>query len=435
MERVGVGRARPTILAGDEQHATVTIRPPRLADEPGTTIDRPPGPPGRLRRQLASPSSWSTVAMGATVVIAGLIALIVWNFYVGAFLMLVGCLYVAMVVRRGNQWRSAALARGSEPRQPIRSPPMDSQGGRKGLEVAGNAPVCVDCGGLCHPVVARAARGLGGGRRRRLPVRGLSRPVGRRARGRGQRSLRLTAGQASPSHPGHRCRRRNRSAPKPVGPMGGSGQCGRAGDRAGSARATAGRARAGGDTPTDGRPEVQGGDLQRPGQPRRASTAPPSSTCSPAAAPWASRPCRGARRTPRSPTSRSRPGDPRPSRPTWRATCGLGPIESRRVAGRDRRTRAGLRGRSATRAGAGTSRCSTRPTRSTAGTCWSSCIAGSAGRGSRSSSRTVSIDDPPAGWRVVRPAAVRPDYRLDPRGVLGSMRCPQSEPVNRPGQG
>jgi len=54
--------------------------------------------------------NWLTVlvidgAMGAAVVVAGLIALIVWNFYVGAFLMLVGCLYVAMVVRRGNQWR------------------------------------------------------------------------------------------------------------------------------------------------------------------------------------------------------------------------------------------------------------------------------------------------------------------------------------------
>jgi hypothetical protein len=44
-------------------------------------------------------------AMGAIVVVAGLIALIVWNFFLGAFLMLVGCLYVAMVVRRGERWR------------------------------------------------------------------------------------------------------------------------------------------------------------------------------------------------------------------------------------------------------------------------------------------------------------------------------------------
>jgi len=60
--------------------------------------------------RAAYAANWLTVlvvdgAMGAAVVIAGLIALIVWNFYVGAFLMLVGCLYVAMVVRRGNQWR------------------------------------------------------------------------------------------------------------------------------------------------------------------------------------------------------------------------------------------------------------------------------------------------------------------------------------------
>jgi len=44
-------------------------------------------------------------AMGVVVVVAGLIALVVWNFYLGAFLMLVGCLYVAMVVRRGERWR------------------------------------------------------------------------------------------------------------------------------------------------------------------------------------------------------------------------------------------------------------------------------------------------------------------------------------------
>jgi len=54
--------------------------------------------------------NWRTVlavdaAMGAVVVVAGLIALIAWNFYLGAFLMLVGCLYVAMVVRRGERWR------------------------------------------------------------------------------------------------------------------------------------------------------------------------------------------------------------------------------------------------------------------------------------------------------------------------------------------
>src|SRR4051794_35033404 len=66
--------------------------------------DRLPGP------RAAYAVNWLTVlvvdgAMGAAVVVAGLIALVVWNFYVGAFLMLVGCVYVAMVVRRGDQWR------------------------------------------------------------------------------------------------------------------------------------------------------------------------------------------------------------------------------------------------------------------------------------------------------------------------------------------
>jgi hypothetical protein len=43
--------------------------------------------------------------MGLAVVVAGLIALIAWNFWVGAFLMLCGCAYVAMVGRRADQWR------------------------------------------------------------------------------------------------------------------------------------------------------------------------------------------------------------------------------------------------------------------------------------------------------------------------------------------
>jgi hypothetical protein len=66
--------------------------------------DELPGP------RVAYAVNWMAVlaadaAMGMVVVVAGLIALIVWNFYLGAFLMLVGCLYVAMVVRRGERWR------------------------------------------------------------------------------------------------------------------------------------------------------------------------------------------------------------------------------------------------------------------------------------------------------------------------------------------
>ena len=78
--------------------------PPPAGDDHDRDDDRLPGP------RAAYAINWLTVlavdaAMGLAVVVAGLIALIVWNFYVGAFLMLVGCLYVAMVVRRGDQWR------------------------------------------------------------------------------------------------------------------------------------------------------------------------------------------------------------------------------------------------------------------------------------------------------------------------------------------
>ena len=77
---------------------------PESAESGDDEPDRRPGP------RAAYAVNWTTVlavdaAMGAAVVVAGLIALIVWNFYVGAFLMLVGCLYVAMVVRRGDRWR------------------------------------------------------------------------------------------------------------------------------------------------------------------------------------------------------------------------------------------------------------------------------------------------------------------------------------------
>ena len=44
-------------------------------------------------------------AMGLAVVAGGVVAMIVWNFWVGAFLALVGCLYVAQVARRADRWR------------------------------------------------------------------------------------------------------------------------------------------------------------------------------------------------------------------------------------------------------------------------------------------------------------------------------------------
>jgi hypothetical protein len=44
-------------------------------------------------------------AMGLAVALAGLVAMIVWIFWVGALLALVGCLYVGMVARRADHWR------------------------------------------------------------------------------------------------------------------------------------------------------------------------------------------------------------------------------------------------------------------------------------------------------------------------------------------
>jgi hypothetical protein len=69
-------------------------------DEP----ERPPGP------RAAYAVNWKVVLfvdalMGSAVVAAGLVALVVWNFWVGAFLMLCGCAYVGMVGRRADQWR------------------------------------------------------------------------------------------------------------------------------------------------------------------------------------------------------------------------------------------------------------------------------------------------------------------------------------------
>ncbi len=70
-------------------------------------VDEPAGPPGP---RAAYAVNWKVVlfvdaSMGLAVVVAGLIALIAWNFWVGAFLMLCGCTYVAMVGRRADQWR------------------------------------------------------------------------------------------------------------------------------------------------------------------------------------------------------------------------------------------------------------------------------------------------------------------------------------------
>ena len=76
-------------------------------DDPDNDGDDDGGLPGP---RVAYSANWKTVlavdaAMGLVVVAAGLVAMVVWVFWLGAALALVGCLYVAMVVRRGDRWR------------------------------------------------------------------------------------------------------------------------------------------------------------------------------------------------------------------------------------------------------------------------------------------------------------------------------------------
>lgn len=79
----------------------------------GQGPDHPDGGPDEPHRpgpRAAYATNWKAVlavdaAMGLVVVLAGLVAMVVWVFWLGAVLALVGCLYVAMVVRRGDHWR------------------------------------------------------------------------------------------------------------------------------------------------------------------------------------------------------------------------------------------------------------------------------------------------------------------------------------------
>lgn len=70
-----------------------------------------PGP------RAAYAANWYVVlgvdaAMGLVVALGGLVAMIVWIFWVGALLALLGCLYVAMVARRADHWRRLRRAAG-----------------------------------------------------------------------------------------------------------------------------------------------------------------------------------------------------------------------------------------------------------------------------------------------------------------------------------
>ena len=66
--------------------------------------------PARRGPTTAYAVNWKTVlvvdgAMGAVVALAGLVAMVVWNFALGVFLTGLGLFYVAMVVRRGRVWQ------------------------------------------------------------------------------------------------------------------------------------------------------------------------------------------------------------------------------------------------------------------------------------------------------------------------------------------
>jgi hypothetical protein len=82
-------------------------------DEPEDDFDESDGldePDERLPGSRAAYAvNWKTVlavdaAMGAIVAIAGVIAIAVWNFYLGVALTGLGLFYVAMVARRARTW-------------------------------------------------------------------------------------------------------------------------------------------------------------------------------------------------------------------------------------------------------------------------------------------------------------------------------------------
>jgi|GEM_PF-1786597 hypothetical protein len=83
---------------------------------PGTNGDTPDADDGEEGGEARLPGpraayavNWYVVlgvdaAMGLVVAIAGLVAMIVWAFWLGALLALVGCVYVATVARRAEYW-------------------------------------------------------------------------------------------------------------------------------------------------------------------------------------------------------------------------------------------------------------------------------------------------------------------------------------------
>jgi hypothetical protein len=66
--------------------------------------------PSRPGPTTAYAVNWRTVlavdaAMGGLVALAGVVAMVVWNFALGVFLTGLGCFYVAMVARRSRRWQ------------------------------------------------------------------------------------------------------------------------------------------------------------------------------------------------------------------------------------------------------------------------------------------------------------------------------------------
>jgi hypothetical protein len=72
---------------------------------------------GRSSNPAVYASNWRTVlavdaAMGAAVVVAGVIAAVAWNLVAGGLLGSLGVAYVAAVVRRGRRWAELRRAAG-----------------------------------------------------------------------------------------------------------------------------------------------------------------------------------------------------------------------------------------------------------------------------------------------------------------------------------
>jgi hypothetical protein len=81
------------------------------SDEDADDEDRLPGP------KAAYASNWRTVllvdgAMGAAVLLVGVVLAIAWNPVIGGFVGSLGLVYIALVAKRATEWRTLRAAAG-----------------------------------------------------------------------------------------------------------------------------------------------------------------------------------------------------------------------------------------------------------------------------------------------------------------------------------